>query len=90
MFGNYFSNLHKLVGGFIGKTARYDGNILLINFIKSSARFNGMDLCIESENWRICKCQYRNFSFFRLRLMYIFNGKISEKINENEKEKLII
>ena len=30
---------------------------------------------------------YKNFSFFRLRLMYIFNGKISGKINKNQKKK---
>lgn len=30
---------------------------------------------------------YKNFSFFRLRLMYIFNGKISGKINKNGKKK---
>ena len=31
---------------------------------------------------------YKNFSFFRLRLMYIFNGKISGKINKNKKRKI--
>ena len=31
---------------------------------------------------------YKNFSFFRLRLMYIFNGKISGKINKNEKRRI--
>ena len=31
---------------------------------------------------------YKNFDFFRLRLMYIFNGKISGKINKNEKRRI--
>ena len=30
---------------------------------------------------------YKNFNFFRLRLMYIFNGKISGKIIKNNKKK---
>ena len=41
MLGNFFSNLHELVGSFLNKTARINGNILLINFIKNSARYNG-------------------------------------------------
>ena len=41
MLGNFFSNLHELVGSFLNKTTRINGNIYLISFIEKSTRYNG-------------------------------------------------
>ena len=42
MLGNFFSNLHELVGSFLNITTRINGNTYLISFIEKSTRYNGI------------------------------------------------